>query len=63
MSQLSLENQWLINNLKMTNVEKVEDVEKVKEELRDEKDKVKNLISWKSQLVDKNSTLQEENKR
>ena len=63
MSQLSLENQWLMNNLKMTSVEKVEDVEKATEELRKEKEKVQNLVSWKSQLAEKNSKLQEENKR
>ena len=62
-SQLSLENQWLMNSLKMTSVDIGEDMGHVKEELREEREKVKNLSCWKSQLVEKNNKLQEENKR
>jgi len=70
MSQLNLENQWLINNVKqgrskvvMVGNDDEEDVEKVKKELREEKEKVMNLTCWKSQLVEKNNKILAENLR
>jgi len=71
-SRLNLENQWLINNQKsqkdtMESTDDVdeddEDMEKMKKELRDEKEKVKNLTSWKSQLAEKNKELKADNER
>ena len=71
-SRLNLENQWLINNQKsqkdtIKSTDEVdeddEDIEKMKKELRDEKEKVKNLTSWKSQLAEKNKELKEDNER
>jgi len=71
-SRLNLENQWLINNQKsqkdtMESTDDVdeddEDMEKMKKELIDEKEKVKNLTSWKSQLAEKNKELKADNER
>jgi len=70
MDQLNLENQWLISNVKQGNSKVMmlvkdddEEVEKVKKELREEKEKVMNLTCWKSQLVEKNNKILAENLR
>jgi len=69
LSQLKVENQWLVSDKKKGpgSDEKVEDIsrelQEVKRELKDEKEKVKNLLDWKSQLADKNKELKEENNR
>ena len=67
--QLRVENQWLINN--QTNSggkaermdEKAIEVESLMKELREEKEKVKNLTTWKSQLMEKNKELKEDKAR
>ena len=67
--QLRVENQWLINNQKNTGGkaeimdEKAIEVESLMKELREEKEKVKNLTTWKSQLLEKNKELKEDNAR
>jgi len=69
LSQLKVENQWLVNNNKKSNgnEEKVEDMarelQELKVELRKEKEKVMNLVDWKSQLAEKNKSLKDENDR
>jgi len=70
MSQLNLENQWLICKMKqgeskavMVRNDDEEDVEKLRKELRQEKEKVINLTCWKSQLVEKNNKIMAENLR
>ena len=85
LTQLRVENQWLVGNNKKSNGngEKVEDMarelQEIKLELRNEKEKVhyiihhrftlgyhfqvKNLVDWKSQLAEKNKSLQDENDR
>ena len=85
LTQLRVENQWLVGNNKKSNGngEKVEDMarelQEIKLELRNEKEKVyyiihhkfilvynlqvKNLVDWKSQLAEKNKSLQDENNR
>ena len=67
--QLRVENQWLINNQKNTGGkaermdEKAIEVESLMKELREEKEKVKNLTTWKSQLMEKNKEFKEDNAR
>ena len=69
LDQLKVENQWLINNQKNTagRTDRIEikegEIESLKKELKEEKDKVKNLTSWKSQLMEKNKELKEDNER
>eukprot|EP00092_Neocalanus_flemingeri_P005056 GFUD01005436.1.p1 GENE.GFUD01005436.1~~GFUD01005436.1.p1 ORF type:complete len:507 (+),score=184.69 GFUD01005436.1:185-1705(+) len=69
MSQLKVENQWLINNQKDTAGKsdktdvKEEELESLKKELKEEMEKVKNLTSWKSQLMEKNKELKDDNER
>merc|ERR1712123_51809 len=69
LSQLKVENQWLVNNNKKGNgnEEKAEDMarelQELKVELRKEKEKVMNLVDWKSQLAEKNKSLKDENDR
>ena len=64
-----MENQWLINNKKNTGGkaeimdEKAIEVESLMKELREEKEKVKNLTTWKSQLMEKNKELKEDKAR
>ena len=43
--------------------EKAVEVESLIKELDEEKDKVKNLTTWKSQLMEKNKELKEDNAR
>jgi len=62
--QLSVENQWLMNNPKSADINSSSlELEEAKSELKLEREKVKNLMSWKSQLADKNKKLLEENDR
>ena len=64
-----MENQWLINNQKNSGGktermdEKAIEVESLMKELREEKEKVKNLTTWKSQLMEKNKELKEDKAR
>jgi hypothetical protein len=65
--QLRVENQWLINNQKNAGGkeeikdEKAVEVESLTKELREEK--VQNLTTWKSQLMEKNKELKIDNAR
>ena len=67
--QLKVENQRLINNKKNPGDkaermdEKAIEVESLMKELDEEKDKVKSLTTWKSQLMEKNKELKEDNAR
>ena len=69
LQELKTENQWLIQNQKKSgdspNKRSQESHEKqldmLRNELKEERDKVKNLTGWKSQLSDKNKELKEEN--
>ena len=67
--QLRVENQWLINNQKNSGGkaermdEKAIEVESLMKELREEKEKVKNLTTCKSQLMEKNKELKEDKAR
>ena len=63
--QLRVENQWLISTGEKAERidEKTIEIESLMKELREEKDKVKNLTTWKSQLMEKNKELKEENAR
>ena len=67
--QLRVENQWLINNQKNSGGKgermnkKTIEVESLIKELSEEKDKVTNLTTWKSQLMEKNKELKEDNAR
>jgi len=69
LTQLRVENQWLVSNKKKNSgsYEKAEDMARelqdLKLELRNEKEKVKNLVDWKSQLAEKNKILKDENNR
>ena len=68
LQELKTENQWLIQNQKKSgdspNKRSQESHEKqldmLRNELKEERDKVKNLTGWKSQLSDKNKELKEE---
>jgi len=68
-NQTNVENKWLASNTKKTSGvnAKIEDMERelhdLKHDLREEKEKVKNLTEWKTQLACKNTDLKEENKR
>ena len=65
--QLNIENQWLINNQKSKKGDWMEgnegELDSVKKELKEEKEKVKDLSSWKYQLVEKNTRLEKANER
>ena len=66
LSDVKTENQWLVNNQKSGSPNKksedsVKQTEAMRNELKEEKDKVKNLTVWKSQLSEKNKELKEEN--
>lgn len=68
LSGLKTEHQWILNNQKSAiQSKKSEESGKVCEalhkELKEEKEKVKNLSEWKSQLSDKNKELKQENER
>lgn len=54
MCHLNVENQWFLNVLKMNGGDIEEDMERMKKKLADEKDKVKDLDSWKTKLLEKN---------
>ena len=65
---MKTEHQWLLNNQKSaTQSKKSEEsgkiVEALHNELKEEKEKVKNLAEWKSQLSDKNKELKQENEK
>merc|ERR1712018_574807 len=65
LTQLKVENQWLVSNNKKSSGrhEKAEDIARelqdLKLQLRNEKEKVKNLVDWKSQLAEKNKLLKD----
>ena len=65
--QLRVENQWFINSQKHTGGkaermdEKAIEIESLMKKLREEK--VKNFTTWKSQLMEKNKELKEDNAR
>merc|ERR1712055_720220 len=67
MSQLSLDNQLLQNNLKMLNEKNEKEVEKVKKELKDESERVKQLnihtkmVTAENEWLKKNLNTTEEN--
>jgi len=67
--QLKVENQWLINNQKNSTGSsnklevKEEEFESLANQLKEEKEKVKNLTTWKAQLTEKNKELKEDNHR
>lgn len=68
--QLKVENQWLINNQKSgsqgisNKIEVKEDeLESLTKQLKEEKEKVRNLTTWKAQLSEKNKELKEDNLR
>lgn len=68
LGKLKTENQRLVSNQKSKMItDKVDESQKqfemYKQELRDEREKVKNLSVWKSQLSEKNKELKEENDR
>lgn len=68
LSGLKTEHQWVLNNQKASNQSKKSDesgkiVEALHNELKQEKEKVKNLAEWKSQLSDKNKELKQENEK
>ena len=67
--QLRVENQWFINSQKNTGGkaermdEKAIKIKSLMKELREEKEKVKNFTTWKSQLMEKNKELKEDKAR
>ena len=64
LAEIKNENQWIIKNQKSGSPSnKIEEsqMEMMRTELKEEKDKVKNLTVWKSQLSEKNKELKEEN--
>ena len=67
--QLKVENQWLINNQKNSTGSsnklegKEEEFESLTNQLKEEKEKVRNLTTWKAQLTEKNKELKEDNHR
>jgi len=64
LAEIKNENQWIIKNQKSGSPsKKIEEsqMEMMRTELKEEKDKVKNLTVWKSQLSEKNKELKEEN--
>ena len=68
LSGLKTEHQWVLNNQKSANQSKKVDesgkaVEALHHELKEEREKVKNLAEWKSQLTDKNKELKQENEK
>ena len=65
---MKTEHQWLLNNQKSANQSKKSDesgkiVEALHNELKEEKEKVKHLVEWKSQLSEKNKDLKQENEK
>ena len=68
LSGLKTEHQWVLNNQKSANQSKKSEesgkiVEALNHELKEEREKVKNLAEWKSQLSDKNKELKQENEK
>ena len=68
LSELKTEHQWLLNNQKSSNQSKKSEesgkqIVLLEKTLREEKDKVKNLTEWKSQLSEKNKELKQENEK
>ena len=68
LSELKTEHQWLLNNQKSLNQSKKseesgKEIVLLEKTLREEKDKVKNLTEWKSQLSEKNKELKQENEK
>ena len=64
--QLKVENQWLVKSQRNTADRmhvKEGEVEVLKKELQEEKEKVKSMTSWKLQLLNKNKDLKEDNER
>ena len=64
LAEIKNENQWIKKNQKSCSPSKKTDesqLEVMRTELKEEKDKVKNLTVWKSQLSEKNKELKEEN--
>ena len=64
LAEIKNENQWIKKNQKLCSPSKKTDesqLEVMRTELKEEKDKVKNLTVWKSQLSEKNKELKEEN--
>ena len=68
LSELKTEHQWLLNNQKSLNQSKKseesgKEIVLLEKTLKEEKDKVKNLTEWKSQLSEKNKELKQENEK
>ena len=68
LSELKTEHQWLLNNQKSSNQAKKseesgKEIVLLEKTLKEEKDKVKNLTEWKSQLSEKNKELKQENEK
>ena len=68
LSELKTEHQWLLNNQKSSNQSKKseesgKEIVLLEKTLKEEKDKVKNLTEWKSQLSEKNKELKQENEK
>ena len=64
LAEIKNENQWIIKNHKSGSPSKKTEesqLEIMRTELKEEKDKVTNLTVWKSQLSEKNKELKEEN--
>jgi len=68
-NQLKVEKQWLVNDKKKQSLnqsrfdEFAGEIEELNSQLKNEREKVKNLSDWKYQLVEKNKILKEENNR
>merc|ERR1712128_282762 len=67
--QIKVENQWLISNQK-TNAVKEQKAEELKRELgllrnqlKEEKNKVRDITDWKTQLMETNEQMKVENRR
>ena len=64
---MKVENKWLDSSRKISSEkeskmhEMSNEVQDLRRELREEKEKVKKLADWKTQLVEKNKLLKEEN--
>jgi len=69
LDQIRVENKWLINDKKVSvgkegdKEELLREVERLRKENRDEREKVTNLNTWKAQLAEKNKQLKEENNK
>ena len=66
---MRVENKWLDSSRKISSEkeskmrEMSNEVQDLRRELREEKEKVKNLTDWKIQLVENNKLLKEENEK